>query len=85
MPDVEPEPPSAVGDQSQDLGFVREPPAQQNQPGLEVIPDIGQLEALVEANLAVREAGTLLAAVNLEQLHRIRPAIPLIVQSGAIS
>ena len=68
MPDVEPEPPSAVGDQPQDLGFVRETPAQQNQPGLEVIPDIGQLEALVEANLAVREVDTLFAVVDPEQL-----------------
>ena len=52
VPDVEPESPATFGDQSQDLGFVREAAAQQ------------QLETLVEANLAVRELDTLLAVVN---------------------
>jgi hypothetical protein len=47
VPDVEPEPPATVGDQSQDLRFVREAAAQQNQPGLEVVLDIRQLEAPV--------------------------------------
>ena len=41
VPDVEPEPPATFGDQSQDLGFVREAAAQQNQPGLEVVLDSG--------------------------------------------
>ena len=36
-PDVGPESPATVGDQSQDLGFVREAAAQQNQPGDDVI------------------------------------------------
>ena len=68
VPDVEPESPATFGDQSQDLRFVREAAAQQNQPGLEVVLDIWQLEALVEANLAVRKLDTLLAVVNPEQL-----------------
>ena len=68
VPDVDPESPATVGDESQDLSFVREAAAQQNQPGLEVVLDISQLEALVEANLAVRKLDTLLAVVNPEQL-----------------
>src|SRR5436190_16219472 len=67
LPDVEPESPATFGDQSQDLRFVREAAAQQNQPGLEVVLDIGQLENLVEANLAIRELDTSLALVNPEQ------------------
>jgi len=63
--DVEPEAPASFGDESQDLGFVREAAAQKNQPGLEVVLDIRQLEALVESNLAVRELDALLAVVDL--------------------
>ena len=40
MPDVDPESPATFGDQSQDLRFVREAAAKQNQPGLEVVLDI---------------------------------------------
>ena len=50
--DIEPEPSATLGDQSQDLRLVREAAAQQNQPGLEVVLDIRQLEAVVESNLA---------------------------------
>src|SRR5262245_52820380 len=64
VPDVEPESPATVGDQSQDFSFVCEAAAQQNEPGLEVVLDIWQLEALVEANLAVRELDALLAVVK---------------------
>jgi hypothetical protein len=70
VPDIEPEPPTTFGDQPQHLGFVLEAAAQQNQPGLEVVLDIGQLEALVEANLAVRELDTLLAVVPAPQQFR---------------
>ena len=55
VPDVEPEPPASLGNQSQDLGFVREAAAQQNQPRFEVVLDIWKLEASIEANLSVRE------------------------------
>ena len=63
--DIEPGPSATFGDQSQDLRLVREAAAQQNQPGLEVVLDIRQLEALVESNLAVRELDALLAVVDL--------------------
>ena len=63
--DIEPEPSATFGDQSQDLRLVREAAAQQNQPGLEVVLDIRQLEALVQSNLAVRELDALLAVVDL--------------------
>jgi hypothetical protein len=49
-PGVEPESPATFEDQSQDLRLVREAAAQQNQPGLEVVLEIGQLEGPVEAN-----------------------------------
>src|SRR4051794_19477857 len=66
--DVEPESAATFGDQSQGLRFVRETAAQQNQPRLEVVLDIWQLEAPVETNLAIRELDTVLAVVNPEQL-----------------
>lgn len=76
--DVEPESPATFGDQSQDLGFVRQAAAQQNQPGLEIVLDIWQLEALVEADLAVRELDALLAVDNPEQLPQDPSCYPLI-------
>ena len=77
-PDVEPETPAAFGNQSQDLGFVRQAAAQQDQPGLEVVLDIRQLDALVEANLAVGELDPLLAVDNPEQLPQDPSCYPLI-------
>ena len=76
VPHIEPEPPTTFGDQPQGLRFVRKAAAQQNQPGLEVVLDIWQLEALVEANLAVRELDTLLAVVRLKQLPQDPSAYP---------
>jgi len=70
--DIEPEPSATLGDQSQDLRLVREAAAQQNQPGLEVVLDIRQLEAVVESNLAVRELDALLAVVDPQQLPQDR-------------
>ena len=67
-PDVEPESPAPFGDQSQDLRFFGQAAPQQDQPGLEVVFEIWQLERPVEANLAVRELNTLLTVVNPEQL-----------------
>ena len=77
VPDVEPESAATFGDESQDLRFVREAAAQQNQPGLEIVLDIWQLEALVEAKLAVRKLDTLLAVVNSEQLPEDPSRYPL--------
>src|SRR5262245_58607595 len=74
--DVEPEPPATCGDHSQDLGLVHEAATQQNQPGLEVVLDIRQLEALVESNLAVRELDAMLVVVDPEQLPQDSSCYP---------
>ena len=72
--DVEPEAPATFGDESQDLGFVREAAAQKNQPGLEVVLDIWKPEGLVEAKAAGPSTGRGFLSVTID-VARCRPTI----------
>ena len=74
--------PSGTSLRNSDLS--REAAAQQNQSGLEVALDIWRLEALVEANLAVRELDTLLAVQKPEQASTGPVPLSLLIRYASV-
>ena len=82
VPDVEPESPATFRDQSQDPRICPPGGGAAESAGPRGCP--WQLEALVEANLAVRELDTLLAVVNPEQLPQTPGRFVCVVTPGGL-